>query len=750
MSLWLALALQAVPAPAWFPDVCEQMPQTGVAWVELRTAPGRPGPLRPVYFDAAGYPGLQPEDYREALALPPERGRLEADGRVWYPLPGDVMPWRFDACLQVLWMAPRRLPQQLDFSARSSVALSPLEPSLRVNLETFARETSNAPGQFAALFDLGGSLTAGQLQAQASMDDRGELTRLDTVLIRDLPDRQTQLRLGDGTLRADALGTPVRFAGLQVGREFALDPTRNPFPLPALQGEAALPSTLELFVDGRRVRSEPVDPGRFEVLDVPAYSGAGEIQVVVRDVLGRETVYAQPFYLSTQLLREGLTDHTFALGFLRRGFAGGDDRYEAMPFSALRLRHGLSADLTAGLRVESQASVQTAGVSLARAWPSIGVVEAALATSVSPGGSGSLASLSYERLDAGLSLRLGALWSTSDYVELGREPGAIAARYRAQIGLSGPWGSALSLARIVEQRRDREDLGLTALGASLPLSRQAFASVSLLHSAQTGTQATLTFSRALGRHRSSLAQIAQGEGEPLRLQAGVQQGREGPLGWQYRLSAQREATSTARIAADYGGRRGDLQIEAVDQGGEQAMSVSSRTGLVLAGGRGHWSRPLQGSYAVVETGQPGVSVYADHREVAFTGADGRAVVPELRPYEPVRLAIDHRDLPLDQELVADAVTVRPRPGAVRVALAGRAILHRHYRFQLASGDWVPAGSLLRMGTEVMKLPVGYEGTVWLPVPDGPLSVEARWQSGVCRVELSPSTVEGEALLCLPH
>lgn len=749
MSVWLALALQTVPAPAWFPEVCAQAPEPGVALVEVRSRPQQVGPLRTVYFDAAGYPGLQADDYVELLALTPGEPVVEAAGRVWHPLPGEVMPWRFDACQQVLWIAPRRLPQKLDFAARPALPLAPAQPSLRGNVDVFASRRSGGPEQLAGLVDLAGSGDWGRLQSAWVLNEGVGAQRLESVFIRDQPDQLTQLRLGDSLLRADALGTAVRFAGLQWGTEFGLDPEQTPFPLPALRGEAALPSTLELFIDGTRVRSGEVDAGTFDVVDIPAFSGAGELQVVVRDALGRATVYAQPFYVSTQLLREGLSDYSLALGFLRLGFAGSSDEYDRAPFSVLRWRRGLRPDLTAGLRLEAQAGAQTGGLSLAKAWPEIGVLEVALAASENPDGSGGMARLGYERLTSRLSLRLGAGWRSPRFEELGREAGAIAESYRAQVGVPGPWGSSLSLARVVERRRDREDLGLTALNLGLPLPNRAFASLSVLESSPTGIQGTLTFSLALGQRRSGLLQLTQAAAEQPRLRAGYQQGREGSLGWQYRVSAERQAFTTAQLSLDYGGRRGDVLMDVTEQDGAQAFTVSARTGLSLTGRALYWSRPLRESYAVVETGEAGVTVYADHREVAVTGASGRAVVPELRPYQTIRLGIDHQDLPLDRELTAATSTLRPRPGATRIDLAGRAVVHHRYRLRQVNGDWVPAGSALSLNGKRAELPVGYEGLVWLPPPTRAMGLDLRWQGGHCRVRLPPGTAEGETLTCSP-
>ena len=49
-------------------------------------------------------------------------------------------------------------------------------------------------------------------------------------------------------------------------------------------------------------------------------NGAGQIEVVTRDLLGRETTVTQDFYASDQLLLPGLNDYALNAGFLRKNY----------------------------------------------------------------------------------------------------------------------------------------------------------------------------------------------------------------------------------------------------------------------------------------------------------------------------------------------------------------------------------------------------------------------------------------------
>jgi len=55
----------------------------------------------------------------------------------------------------------------------------------------------------------------------------------------------------------------VRFGGVQFGTNFSTQPMLVTTPLLAAHGEAVVPSTVDVFVNGRPVASESVPPGPF-------------------------------------------------------------------------------------------------------------------------------------------------------------------------------------------------------------------------------------------------------------------------------------------------------------------------------------------------------------------------------------------------------------------------------------------------------------------------------------------------------
>ena len=75
--------------------------------------------------------------------------------------------------------------------------------------------------------------------------------RLDTTFTRDSPEKMRSLRFGDVIGRPGPWGGALRIGGVQLASNFSTQPAFVTFPTPSMFGETRLPSSLDLYVDGR-------------------------------------------------------------------------------------------------------------------------------------------------------------------------------------------------------------------------------------------------------------------------------------------------------------------------------------------------------------------------------------------------------------------------------------------------------------------------------------------------------------------
>ncbi len=108
---------------------------------------------------------------------------------------------------------------------------------------------------------------------------------------------------------------------MRFARNFGIRPDLVTTPLLTASGSAVVPSAVDVFVNNQRVYSQQVQPGPFTIDQLPAVTGAGDVNIVVRDALGREQVLTQSFYSSPVLLAAGLNQYSFAAGKIRENYA---------------------------------------------------------------------------------------------------------------------------------------------------------------------------------------------------------------------------------------------------------------------------------------------------------------------------------------------------------------------------------------------------------------------------------------------
>ncbi len=64
----------------------------------------------------------------------------------------------------------------------------------------------------------------------------------------------------------------------------------------SFKGQVALPSQVDLIINGIKQFSENIVPGQFDIQSVPSITGAGNAQMVITDINGQQQVLIFPLY----------------------------------------------------------------------------------------------------------------------------------------------------------------------------------------------------------------------------------------------------------------------------------------------------------------------------------------------------------------------------------------------------------------------------------------------------------------------
>jgi outer membrane usher protein len=540
--------------------------------------------------------------------------------------------------------------------------------------------------------------------------------RQDTVWTWSDVDRMVTYSAGDVQTGALPFTTSVRLGGFTIGRDFQVRPDVVTYPVPEFAGRAAVPTMVDLLINGRPTASERAAPGPFTLQGTPFINGAGTATLVTTDAVGRRVETTMPFYAATTLLGRGMVDYSISAGALRRAYGLESFAYGPLVASGVA-RYGAASFLTVDGHAEGARDRATGGVGADLRAARFGVVSVAAEGSRAGLRGGTSWTAGYHYLAPRFSVQFRLTDRSTRFVDLSTED----APSRVD-GRTGQGSVAVRLGRY----------GTIAAGI--------FTGRDLAGAAQRVVN--LSYSHAAARRGHVVAAVnVRGDGD-----------RSAALQWILPLGPRGTVTVSGTAGTDARGPRvqyarsapsaggiGARVAYAPGAGGDRQADVSWRnTHLQAEGGAyGHAGAPrywggasgsailigrslfladrVPDAFAIVDVnGREGVPVYFENRLMGRTDARGRLLVPSVAAYYAGKYAIDPLGLPPEAHVgVTEArVAVGRRSGAV-------------VRFDVSASAAASivlvdsAGRPLPLGIAVVHeetgdvVPVGWDGFVYL-------------------------------------
>ncbi|MGE4410977.1 MAG: fimbria/pilus outer membrane usher protein [Sphingobium sp.] len=549
--------------------------------------------------------------------------------------------------------------------------------------------------------------------------EKGRFTRYDTGFTYIDEDRVRTYEAGDLVTRTLPWAGAARIGGLQISRDFAVRPDIITYPLPSFSGTTAVPTAVDLFINGHRATSGTLQPGPFTISDVPYVTGAGEAVITTSDAQGRRISTSMPFYVASTLLRPGLSDFSFSAGFMREHYGIRNLSYGAMATSGA-WRHGLTSRFTIEAQGQAARSLSLAGIGGIWRIGRVGVVDTSVALSRHHGKNSTQTRIGYQYNDRRFNLAAHHVRRSRDYTDLGNYAfsGSRLPREETQAMASlvlGPKLGTLGLSWI-ESRRDDDRFRLLSLSYSQPLTRNA--SLLLTASREPGTGRTTAMLQLLvsaGRAGTAIGGVERMADGGTRQRIGYSRSAptDGGLGWRADLSD--SGRNGTRYQADVTWRTSALQIQAGTYGGRghdiQWGDVSGS--LVLMDGGAFVANRINDSFVLVSTdGMAGIKIRQENQTVGVTDRNGHLLLPWVNAYYGTKFEIDPLDLPADvaTPIVEQRAAARRSSGRivhfpVRQLRAATVILHG------ADGKPLPPGTAVTLNGAITTH-VGWGGILY--------------------------------------
>ncbi len=571
--------------------------------------------------------------------------------------------------------------------------------------------------------------------------------RLETTFTKDFADQKQTLLLGDTSTRTSMTGSGIYFGGVRFGSNFGLTPGFITQPMPLLGGVSAMPSTISLYVDGvlRQTSSVPVGP--FTIDNSTLLTGGGEARLVVRDLLGRETVITRSFVSSNKLLPAGLDDWSVEAGRMRLDLGTASASYGG-GFGRAIWRHGYNEEFTLEGVVQGTATQRTLGLGLVRVVTEQWLGSAALVTSHHDDlGAGTQWLLGVERQGASTSLFVQAQGESSKFRDLGqgKDFGPVQLQLAASATYAsdrfGTFGVGLTSTRGFDAQRvntltlnhsilvgERASLMLTASRSQGDVSGSSLG-VNLVLPLEQGR----TFSASASRSAARDDLYAATTQNPT---------KEDRLGWRV-LAGQQQDRGHAEGGLNYLGRYGNLNADVSASPDQRALRVSGNGALVLTDGHLFATQRQNGSFALAEVaGYGDVGIGLGNQVLTRTDASGVALIPQLVPYQRNSVRLDPADLPISAEIDSiEHIAVPTRRSVVKVIFpvrSGRAAL---LKIQLDDGGAAPPGAIVQMEGDRQEFYVARRGEAYVTGLEATNRLRLIWQAQQCTfpVDLPPES-----------
>jgi outer membrane usher protein len=599
-------------------------------------------------------------------------------------------------------------------------------------------------------FNRSGSLVASAaLRGNAA---RRDVVRGDTYWRKDLPGRMETVVIGDSIGATAAWSRPVRFGGIRYARDFALAPGYVTYPMPSITGSAALSSTVDVLINNRRNATQRVRPGPFEITDVPIVTGAGEMQVVVRDLLGRETVISQSYYVAPQLLAPGLSDFSFEAGALRENYGTRSNDYGAA-FGAGTYRLGLTDAFTGEVRGEAQRDRVAAGGSMATVVGELGVVELGTGYAISDGESGGHYIATLQRV--GPSGGASVAWGHFDrgYRQFGANAFEIRPKdqWVASAGMAFGYGMTAGINYTRQTTWSGDRFELVGANIGIPVDDNVYLSfyVSKDLAADDGWSGALSLIVPFDERGTIAASSTRdADGHVVNTLQATRSVPAGP-GFGWRVAASDSRTQRVQAGAAFNGHYGQLTADANAGDGTNALRLGANGSLGWLQGLSFASPRIDhGAFAVVHVGDlEDVPVSVSNQITANTDRHGLALVTGLLPYQVNQLTISPDELPLGVEIggVRESVVPYARSG-VFVDFPVRRSRNVLVILQQSDGTVVPAGARVTVLPGGQQFIVAKRGEVYLTDARDENRLDVRWNGGACTLSLTvPAAAGGKEL-----
>ncbi len=554
------------------------------------------------------------------------------------------------------------------------------------------------------------------------------------------PEKIRIYTLGDFISNSPDWGSSVRLAGFQWSSAYSQRGDIVTSALPQFSGSAALPSTLDLYVNQQKIYSGLVPSGPFDIKQLPFISG-NEVTLVTTDATGQQSITKKPYYFSSKILAKGINEFSVDVGVPRYNYGLYSNDYDDATFASGAIRYGYSNSLTlSGGAEASTDGLSNLGTGFAKNVLGIGVMNADIAASQYKDENGYSALIGLEgRISKNISFNTSYRKVFDNYFDLARVSqvrylkdnqinaesqnylnySALADEiFRAGINYNFYAGYGVYLGyNQIKYSDNSYKLLSTNLSGSLDKNWGFYASAYKDYENHKDYGVYFALRYTPSSKVNAITSVSSDSGSLRYRQEifGLSEPQIGSFGWGGYVERDQDAKeNNASIYAFYRARAAYLTGRYNRFGDNDQVAVSATGSLVAAAGRIFAANEIGDGYAVVTNAGPQSQIINGGVNLGATDKSGRFLIANLRPYMSHHVYLDPSYLPLEWEVSSTNQTafVGYRQGTL-VDFGAHQVISGLVKLVDQKNSPLMPGYTVRINGQQDGM-VGYDGEVFIP------------------------------------
>ncbi len=546
--------------------------------------------------------------------------------------------------------------------------------------------------------------------------------------------------LGDFISNSPDWGSSVRLAGFQWSSAYSQRGDIVTSALPQFSGSAALPSTLDLYVNQQKIYSGLVPSGPFDIKQLPFISG-NEVTLVTTDATGQQSITKKPYYFSSKILAKGINEFSVDVGVPRYNYGLYSNDYDDATFASSAIRYGYSNSLTlSGGAEASTDGLSNLGTGFAKNVLGIGVINADIAVSQYKDENGYSALLGLEgRISKNISFNTSYRKVFDNYFDLARVSqvrylkdnqinaesqnylnySALADEiFRAGINYNFYAGYGVYLGYNQIKYSDNSYKLLSSnLSGSLDKNWGFYASAYKDYENHKDYGVYFALRYTPSSKVNAITSVSSDSGSLRYRQEifGLSEPQIGSFGWGGYVERDQDANeNNASVYASYRARAAYLTGRYNRFGDNDQVALSATGSLVAAAGRIFAANEIGDGYAVVTNAGPQSQIINGGVNLGETDKSGRFLIPSLMPYQVNHIYLDPSYLPLNWNVKStDQKTVVGYRQGTLVDFGAHQVISGLVKLVDQSNSPLMPGYTVRINGQQNGM-VGYDGEVFIP------------------------------------